>query len=89
MGIGSGMSRGDRNRNARLGRLRALVTSASSPSVSANRMTCPPALSAHRQLRRVLSSVWRNLDDEIGIQGGGDPVQERNGRNNAAGFQAG
>jgi hypothetical protein len=32
-----------------------------------------------RQLRRVLCSEWRDLDDEVGARGGGDPLQERDG----------
>jgi hypothetical protein len=30
-----------------------------------------------------------DLDDEIGVQCGGDPVRERDGRNDAAGFDTG
>lgn len=43
---------------------------------------------ARRQLRRVLCGVWRNLDDEVGVQGCGDPVQERDGRDDTGGFEA-
>ena len=33
--------------------------------------------------------MGRNLDDEIGVQGGGDPVQERDGGDDAPNFEAG
>jgi hypothetical protein len=37
----------------------------------------------------VLCSVRSNLDYEVGVQCGGDPVQERDGRYDTAGFEAG
>jgi hypothetical protein len=47
------------------------------------------ATRSHRQLRRDLGRVRCNFDDEIGVQRGGDPIQERDGRNYASGFEAG
>jgi hypothetical protein len=32
--------------------------------------------------------VWRDLDDEVGVQGGGDPVKQRDGRDDTAGLEA-
>jgi hypothetical protein len=32
--------------------------------------------------------VWRNLDYEVGVEGGGDAVQERDGGYDTAGFEA-
>jgi len=43
----------------------------------------------HRQFRWVLCGVRGDLDDEVGVEGGGDPVQERDGGDDAAGFEAG
>ena len=45
---------------------------------------CAHPTPAIRQLRRQLGRVGRNLDDEVGVQRGGDPVQERDGGDDAA-----
>lgn len=41
------------------------------------------------QLRPELCGVRSNLHDEVGVQGGGDAVQEWDGGDDAAGFKAG
>jgi hypothetical protein len=33
---------------------------------------------------RRLRGVWRDLNDEVGVEGDGDPVEERDGRDDAA-----
>jgi hypothetical protein len=33
--------------------------------------------------------VWRDLDDEVGVEGCGDAFEEGDGRDDAAGFEAG
>jgi hypothetical protein len=39
--------------------------------------------------RRFLRSVGRDLDDEVGIQGDGDPVEQGDGRDDASCLEAG
>jgi hypothetical protein len=49
----------------------------------------PTETRSQRQLRGELCGVWGELDDEVGVQCDGDPVQERDGGDDAAGFEAG
>jgi hypothetical protein len=41
------------------------------------------------QERRWSGGVWCDLDDEVGVEGGGDPFEQGDGRDDAACFQAG
>src|SRR6266702_6869314 len=38
---------------------------------------------------RWLGGVWCDLDDEVGVESGGDPLEQGDGRDDAARFQAG
>jgi hypothetical protein len=62
----------------------SLAKALSQPGARIGRCARPAA-----QERRWSGSVWCDLDDEVGVEGRRDPIEQRDGRDDAACFQAG
>ena len=66
----------------------SLAKAWSQPGAGVGRFARPAAKEDAKE-DRWLGGVWCDLDDEVGVESGGDPLEQGDGRDDAARFQAG